>query len=195
MHKVTADAITMDQSTAPTSQASSRARDVFYERERGVYALRVLRDVAHAVVRIPAGDSRTDAIQNLFNTVAKAGIPLFLIKLHRSSVTFALAGAYLERAAEVLQAAGYDVSTRRDLAMVTVVASSMREMAGIMVDIADALYEAGARIYEAGDSHDTVQCLIEAHRVPTAIEQLCKAFHLDKSAVQEEHLPIQELPS
>lgn len=167
-------------------------RDVFYERERGVYAIRVLRDVAHAVVLVPKEAQRTQSIQRLFRAVADAGIPLFLIKLHRTSVTFALAGPYVERAAAALRHAGYEVSTRRDLAMVTVVASSMREMSGIMVDIADALLEARARIYEVGDSHDTVQCLIEADRVEPAIEQLCNTFHLEKTAVSEEQLPFVE---
>jgi aspartate kinase len=166
----------------------SRRSNVSFERERGVYAIQVTYDVAHAVVSIDVDAGRSEAILRIFQALTNAGVPIFLIKLHRTAVSFALTGADVSRAEATFETAGFVGRTRRDLAMVVVKAASMRDVAGIMVDIADALYDAGARLYGTGDSHDSVQCLIEAQRVEAVIEQLRVKFGLEAEAVEEHSL-------
>lgn len=166
----------------------TRTPSVSFERERGVYATQVTRDVAHAVVSVGDDALRSSRILQLFRILAEANIPIFLIKLHRTAVTFAMAGADVVQAEAALASAGLKAKTRHDLAIVAVRASSMRDLSGIMVAIADALYSVGARLYGTGDSHNSVQCLIDGERVPSAIQALCQTFRLESPSVEEASL-------
>ena len=152
---------------------------VSFERERGVYKLVIRRGAAHVVVKVPAADARTERIAKLFRELADASIPIFLIKLHRAAVTFAVDENMLERAEECLNHLGADWTTRRDLALIDVVASSMRDLTGVMVGIADALEPTGARLYAVGDSHNSVQCLLAGDKLDVAVAHLNAAFGLE----------------
>lgn len=179
--------------SVPMSESSqSIDSSLPFERERGVYAVHVTRDVAHAL--IPVGDDtlRSHRIQQVFQVLKEADVPVFLIKMHRTVVTLAFAGEDTERAEKALQAAQLSARTRRDLALLAVRAASMRDLSGIMVDISDALYHAGARLFETGDSHNSVQCLIEEARVEEAVDGLCRAFRLDVKSCRENALGVQE---
>src|SRR5204863_3871860 len=122
---------------------------------------------------------RSSRILQVFRVLADADVPVFLIKMHRTAVTLAVAGADLADAEQALQQAGLKAETRRDLALIAVRAASMRDLHGVMVEIADAVHTAGARLYEIGDSHNSVQCLIQADRVQEALEALRQTFHLE----------------
>ncbi len=171
-----------------SQQQLTRGPRVSFERARGIYALHVTRDVAHAKVQLKECDERIGATTSILNALAKANIAIFLIKLHKSGLTFALAGSNLSRAEATLSHFDVAVTTRRDLAVVAIIAGSMREVSGIMTDISDALLTAGATIYETGDSHDSVQCLIEEDRLNDSISRLLDTFELPESAVEEHPL-------
>ena len=156
-----------------------------FERERGVYAIDVTRDVAHAIIELGTEDAlQADALRVL-RLLADASIPVFCVKMHRTAVTLALAGTDLERATATLQIANLRAKTRRDLCLVAVRAASMRDLYGVMSDIADALSAAKANIYALSDSHNSVQCLIEAERLPQALNSLRKTFRLAESVIEE----------
>jgi len=157
---------------------SSTTKPVTFERERGVYDLRVTPDLAHVVVKVGLEPERTARIQKVFAALAERSIPIFLIKLHRTAVTFAVAESQLSDVETCLQNVAEGLRARRDLALVTVIASSMRDLTGVMVNIADSLQQAGARIYGVGDSHNSVQCLIEESRSKKALAELRDAFDL-----------------
>lgn len=177
------------------AEPASRGPKVSFEREHGVYAILVTRDVAHAVVSIGKDEGdRTGRILRVFQLLTDAGIPILMIKLHRTAVSFGLAERFVERTVAVFADTDFKVKTRHDLAMVTVKAPSMRDVSGIMVDIADALHEAGAQMYGTGDAHDTVQCLIDADRVEPFVTQLRVVFRLDESVVQEHPLHQEVVP-
>ena len=184
----------MSNEPTTVSPPTIRRPKVSFERERGVYAIQVTRDVAHALVSVPADATRSAEILRVFQTLTDASVSIFLIKLHRTAVSFALTVADVTRAEAAFETAGFQVRLRRDLAMVVVKAASMRDVVGIMVDIADALYDAGARLYATGDSHDSVQCLIEAQRVEPVIEQLRATFALEVGAVEERPLVSEGAP-
>lgn len=166
-------------------ESASEASNLSFERERGVYALQVTRDVAHAVIVVGDDSQRTNRLLQVFRALADADIAIFLTKLHRTAVTLAFAGADSPRVESAIAATGMKATPRRDLAILTVLAASMRDLSGVMVEIADALYSAGARLYETGDSHNSVQCLIEDSKVAATVAALCQTFHLDASAVSE----------
>jgi aspartate kinase len=178
----------MSDETMSVSAPATKGPKVSFERERGVYAIHVTRDVAHVVVLLDGESARSGQIAQVFRTLSDANVAIFLVKLHRSAVSFALVAADMPRAEEALRTLGTQTRARFNLAIVAVLAASMRAVSGVMVDISDALFAAGARLYATGDSHDSVLCLIEADRVDGAVEQLCTAFHLDRNVVKESHL-------
>lgn len=170
-------------STTHSIQSGAPA-NISFERERGVYALEIMRNVAHAVIEVGDDEGRAGRILRVFASLASADVPIFLIKMHRGAVTLAFAAADREKALNAFSADGRSSEVRSDLALVVVRAASMRDLHGIMVNIADALFAAGARLYETGDSHNSVQCLIESERAEAAERELCAKFQLSADAVQ-----------
>lgn len=154
-------------------------RHVSFERERGVYQIQVTRDVAHVVVEVGADAERPRRLMRVFRALAERSIPIFLIKLHHSAVSFAVEGVRVPDVERSLQGVALECAARRDLALLSIIASSMRDLTGVMVSIADALQETGARLYGVGDSHNSVQCLIEEARVEPALTQLRLVFGLE----------------
>jgi aspartokinase len=167
------------------STQSAPPVNISFERERGVYAIEIMRDVAHAVIEVGKDDDRTARILKVFSTLAHADVPVFLIKMHSGAVTLAFSGVDRKKALDALAAENLKSDVRGELALLVVRAASMRDLHGVMVNIADALFAAGARLYEAGDSHNSVQCLIEADRTSDAAAQLCAVFQLPPEAVHQ----------
>jgi|GEM_PF-684906 len=156
---------------------------VSFERERGVYALEIMRGVAHAVIEVGEDAGRNGRILRVFSTLASAGVPVFLVKMHRTAVTLAFTGADCDKALAALSSNGLKVDIRQKLSLVIVRAASMRDLHGVMVAIADSLFAAGARLHETGDSHNSVQCLIDESRAAEAERELCARFDLPPEAV------------
>lgn len=150
-----------------------------FERERGVNGVDVTASVAHVAASVGGEHDRAVRIQSLFRALADAGVPVFFVKLHGQHVTFCVEAADLDPTVAVLTKAGFEYRTRRDLAIVTVHAGTMRDLIGIMVRIADALQMAQARMHAIGDSHSSVQCLIDGDRTAAAVSQLRAAFGLE----------------
>lgn len=170
------------------SPSQPRSNNVSFERERGVFGLRVTRDVAHAVVEVGGESLRAQRALLVFKALAEAEAPVFLVKIHATAITLAFAGTDLALASKILTDAGFKATLRRDLALIAIRAASMRELPGIMSLIGDALFSASAKLMEIGDSHDSVLCLIEAESVAAAVEALCRQFNLLPSDVIEESL-------
>jgi aspartokinase len=160
--------------TAP----AGRSRQLSFERERGVYQVLSQRDLAHAVVQV-GDDTRSDHFLRILRIVADQSIPIFLIKLHRGALTFALESAQVPQLEECLRQHGFDFRVRHDLVLLTILASSMRDLTGVMVQIADALSQVGARLFGVGDSHNSVQCLIDGEHMEQAVAQLEEVFDLE----------------
>ena len=161
--------------TAP----AGRPRELSFERERGVYQVLAQGDLAHAVVTVGGEDTRTDRILHVLRSVADKSVPIFLIKFHRTAVTFALESSQVPDLESCLSQHGYEFKVRHDLVLLTILASSMRDLTGVMVQIADALQQAGARLFGVGDSHNSVQCLIDGEHRDAAIAQLTEVFALE----------------
>jgi aspartokinase len=175
-------------------ELTTSASKVSFERGRGVSGLTVIRDVAHLDIQTGGEADRSDRILQVFRSLANVNVPVFLIKLHRTHLTMALAGTDLQRAHDVLATTGLDVTARRDLALVAIRAASMRDLHGVIITIADALFEAGAQILEVGDSHDSVQCLLEADKIADAVKFLLAKFSLGSSAVHESSIEAEDGP-
>lgn len=180
----------LEHAMAESSQSTRKSPpvNISFERERGVYALEVMRDVAHAVIEVGTDDGRTARMLGVFTVLANVDVPVFLIKMHSGAITLAFSGKDREKALDALSEYGLTSKVRGELALVVVRAATMRDLHGVMVNIADALFAAGALLYETGDSHNSVQCLIEADRSSEAEAQLCKVFQLPPESVH--HLMV-----
>ena len=154
------------------------AQPISFERERGVYQVLVTQGLAHAVVTVGSDENRTDRIQIVLDRLSSRSIPIFLIKLHTSAITFAVETEFLIATEECINNAGFTVRTKTGLALLTINASSMRDLSGVMVNIADSLQSAGARLFGVGDSHNSVQCLIDGQHVDAAVKKLSATFGL-----------------
>ncbi len=162
----------------------SRNTPVTFERERGVQAVKVQRNIAHFIVAVGSDEHRTQRILSVFKALAAQYIPIFLIKLHRTVITFAVRGEFAAVANEAIRPLTFEVTTRHDLALVTVGATQMRDLSGVMAQIAEAIYSAAARLIETGDSHNTVQCLIDSNHLVDAVEELRNVFHLAAAQIE-----------
>lgn len=157
----------------------SSTEHVSFERERGVYGVEVVPNVAHVLVEVQSEEERIAQIGLVFRTLGDAGIPIFLIQLHSLAVSFTVSESVLPRVDECLRGIGLRCRSVRGLAIISVLAGSMRDLHGILVDIADSLQLAGARIHGMGDSHNSVQCLIPGDRADVAVSRLRDCFHLE----------------
>jgi len=164
------------------SNSKPETTPLSFERGRGVYQFEIIRNLAHVVVKVGEGADRTDVILRLLRVLADAEVPIFLIKLHRTAVTFAVEHQFMERTEQCLSTIPGGYASRTDLVMITLVAASMRDLNDIAVNIADSLQRAGTRLLGIGDSHNTVQCLIEAGHLDATLRELGATFHIDESA-------------
>ena len=154
------------------------SRPVTFERERGVYRVDQARNLAHVSVEVGYDSEKTARIQRILSALAQERIPIFLIKLHADSVSFGVEGARLETVERCLNGAAIAGTVRRNLALVTVWATSMSDLTGVMVRIADSLQNAGARLIGVGDSHNSVQLLIDGEHADSAVAELESTFEL-----------------
>ena len=154
-------------------------RRVSFERVLGVTEVQVTQGVAHIALDLHAGNPPTDEVRKVFRALADGRIPIFLIQIHPHGVSFAVEAEQVASVRKCLAALNLDSSSRADLAIVSVIASSMRDLTGVLVEIAAALNAAGARIYAIGDSHNSVQCLIDGEHVASAVALLKSRFGLE----------------
>ncbi|MCS7309891.1 MAG: ACT domain-containing protein [Armatimonadetes bacterium] len=153
-----------------------RGRRFFIEQERGVTDVRVEVGLAHVRVRAGSGERGLQNHLRILDAIAEQGVSVSLVKLHHDWITFAVNQADVAKVAQCLEALGIEYKIASDLALVVTVAANMRDSAGIMAQIAEALWEAGAHIIETGDSHDTVQCLVPEERAFAAAQALRRRF-------------------
>lgn len=159
-----------------------RGRRFFIEQERGVTDVRVDVGVAHVRVRTGSGESALHRHLRVLDAVAEQGVNVFLVKLHAEWLTFAVSQADVPRVSQWLETLGLEHRTVPHLALVTTVAANMRESAGVMAQIAEALWEVGAHIIETGDSYNTVQCLVPEDRAFAAMQALRRQFRVGEVA-------------
>ncbi|MDX1931510.1 MAG: ACT domain-containing protein [Capsulimonadales bacterium] len=154
-----------------------RADAVHFEKERGVTEVSVRRGIAHVTVSLPpenVGAGRLELLQRL----AAANIPVFLIKLLPKGLSFALRESVVEAGAVLLAESGHPHQLRPDLALITIYAGAMRDLSGVMASIYEALISENIRVWQTGDAHNAVHCLVPGPAADTAIIALRETFAL-----------------
>lgn len=159
-----------------------RGRRFFIEQERGVTDVRVEVGLAHVRVHTGSGEMGLRRHLQVLDAVAEQGVSVSLVKLHEDWLTFAVNQSDVPKVSQCLNALEIEYKIVPNLALVITVASNMRESAGVMAQIAEALWEAGAYIIETGDSHNTVQCFVPEERAFAAAQALRRRFRLGEVA-------------
>jgi aspartokinase len=158
-----------------TAQSSGISETVHFERERGVTEVQVTRGVAHVRVELPQAELSMERL-HLLKALASANIPVFLVKLHPTGISFALREGVVEAGAELLRSQGFEHAMLRDLALVAVVAGAMRDLSGVMALIYEALVGKGVLVRQTGDAYNAVLCLIKGDEADAAAEALRACF-------------------
>ncbi len=168
------------------------ARHVKFERERGVYAIDVVRDVAHAIIELPDEASVQESYLHALRIFTVASIPVFCVKMHRTALTLAFAMSDLDRTRQALASANLAAEIRPNLCFVATRAAAMRDLYGVMSSITDALGAVGATIYTTSDAHNTVQCLVEEAILEKALVSLRQTFGIPETAVFHKSIEEEE---
>lgn len=140
--------------------------------------VQVTRGVAHVTVDLPSQSLAADRLA-LLQSLAAAGIPIFLIKLHPAGISFALREDQVEAGARLLRERGAAHTFLRDHGLVSVHAGAMRDLSGVIASIYEALVGAGIAVRQTGDAYNAVMCLVAGNNADRAAEALRTCFALD----------------
>jgi aspartate kinase len=150
---------------------------VHFEKERGVTDVSVTRGVAHVRVLLEEAEAATGRL-TLLKRLAAANVPVFLVKLQRDGISFALREAQTEAGAALLKEEDVPHVLARDLALVTIIAGAMRDLSGIMAMIYEALVSEGIGVWQTGDAYNAVHCLVSGADAERAADALRAKFAL-----------------
>lgn len=163
-----------------TASAEVRREAVHFEKERGVTEIRILRNVAHVIVRLTETDIGSGRLKVL-QSLAESSVPVFLVKLLPTGLSFAIRGENTDACRSALEQTGVSFDLVADLSVITTVAGAMRDLSGIMAAIYETLNEANIRVQQTGDAYNAVLCLVIGSLSETAAQALRKRFSLDES--------------
>ena len=158
-----------------------RAEAVHFEKERGVTEVLVVGGIAHATVTVPletVAESRLDVLLRL----AAANIPVFLIKLLPTGVSFALREGVVDAGKKLLTDANLPYVLRPELSLVTIVAGAMRDLSGVMAAIYETLTTEQIAVRQTGDAHNAVHCLVASADAERAASALRRTFGIVEKA-------------
>ncbi len=155
-------------------------RPLSFERERGITEVRVQPGLAHVEARLPGYDIEAERLV-LLQAIAEAGLPVLLIKLHPTSLSFALPDETIaDRAERLLKDRGYTYTIERDLSLISICAGAMRDLSGVMAGLYDTMDKAGIRVAQTGDSHDALFALIPGANADQCVVLLRETFGISE---------------
>lgn len=171
----------MNAATPETTSTAARRNTVHFEKERGITDVAVVRGIAHIVATFPEGQAAEERL-TLLQTLAAENVPVFLVKLIPSGLTFALREGHVEAGAVLLVTQKVNHVLQRDLGAVTIMAGAMRDLSGVMAAIYEALVSEGITVRQTGDAYNAVQCLVDGSDADRAAQVLRERFGLAEAA-------------
>jgi aspartokinase len=159
-----------------------RREAVHFERERGVTEIRVQRNVAHITVQLADADIGSGRL-GVLQTLAASSVPVFLVKLLPTGLSFAIRGENSDACRSALAEIGVSYTFIEDLSVVTTIAGAMRDLSGIMASIYEELNEVGVRVQQTGDAYNAVLCLVAGSLSEKAAQALRRRFSLTEGGL------------
>lgn len=130
------------------------------------------------IAQVKVNTQANDASFQVFKTMAASGISVDLINVHPGQIMFTVAEDLAGKAAEKLQALGYNVETLYDCAKVSVVGGGMREVPGVMASFVEALSMNDIQILQTVDSHTSISVLVKKSEMQKSVTALHEKFSL-----------------
>jgi aspartate kinase len=139
-------------------------------------------DIARLRVRLPyVKDDPTAhmaAQTKVYRLMADAALSLDMFTPMNDRLVFSVADSGAQRAADILNAEGFEVAVREGLGKVTLVGAGMHGVPGVMARVAQCLCEAHIDILQVADSHATISLLVDGGDLVSAAQALHRAFGL-----------------
>lgn len=152
---------------------------IYFERERGVTEIEVARGITHVTVRLPEAEVGRGRL-TLLRHFADANIPVFLVKLLPTGLSFALREGQAAEGRTLLTASAnelpLEVVVQENLGLVSTRAGAMRDLSGVMAGIYEVLTGEGVPVQQTGDAYNAVHCLVPGDKVDHAAQALRKRF-------------------
>ena len=154
---------------------SGGSEAIHFEKERGVTEVNVTRGVAHVTVELPPATLGKERLA-LLKLLAGENIPVFLVKLHPTGISFALRETFVEAGEALLVTHHIEHTLVTGLALVAVVAGAMRDLSGVMALIYQAMVGTGILVQQTGDAYNAVLCLVSGADGDRAADALRACF-------------------
>jgi aspartate kinase len=160
------------------------SKRVTFEKERGVTEVSTNGTFAHLLVSLRSQSPRVPQELEIYRLLAENELSINLLKLHDGSLSFILDEPHVERAAVLLEQAGYPVRVTPSVTLVAVVAGNMRYLHGVMARIAATLLREQIPIVQTADAPDRVFCLVETEKAPRAAAALRVEFGIPEEPLR-----------
>ncbi|MEW5898811.1 MAG: ACT domain-containing protein, partial [Bacillota bacterium] len=114
--------------------------------------------------------------RRLFKSLALSGISLDFINVYPDEVVFTVKEDVWQKAAQILENAGFKASVTPDCAKVAAVGAGMTGVPGVMAAIVEALTRENIQILQANDSYTTIWVLVKREDMEKAVRALHRQF-------------------
>ncbi|MEW6425307.1 MAG: aspartate kinase [Bacillota bacterium] len=163
--------------TLVTSSGEVYQGAVDITRDRTITGITQIPNLVQFKVATPERGAQGLAQQRrLFKSLALSGISLDFINVYPEEVVFTVKEEVWQKAAQILENAGYATKTTPDCAKVAAVGAGMTGVPGVMAGIVEALTREDIQILQANDSYTTIWVLVKREDMEKAVRALHRQF-------------------
>ncbi|MEW6273618.1 MAG: aspartate kinase [Bacillota bacterium] len=163
--------------TLVTSSGEVYQGTVDITRDRTITGITQIPNLVQFKVATPERGAQGLAQQRrLFKSLALSGISLDFINVYPEEVVFTVKEEVWQKAAQILENAGYTTKTTPDCAKVAAVGAGMTGVPGVMAGIVEALTREDIQILQANDSYTTIWVLVKREDMEKAVRALHRQF-------------------
>ncbi|HAP93328.1 MAG TPA: aspartate kinase [Desulfotomaculum sp.] len=145
-------------------------------RDRTITGITQIPGIIQFKVNIEDGTQNLTLQRRLFKGLALAGISLDFINVYPDRVVFTVRGEVGQKAAQILENAGFNPEITSDCAKVAAVGGGMTEVPGVMAAIVEVLTKEDIQILQSNDSYTTIWVLVKREDMEKAVRALHRRF-------------------
>ncbi|MCR4425285.1 MAG: aspartate kinase [Firmicutes bacterium] len=120
----------------------------------------------------------TGLVLDVFSALARDHISVDMINVFPERIAFIIGEREVPRARRILEDLGLHAVSNPGCAKVSIVGGAMRGVPGVMSRVVRALHNAGVRILQTSDSHNSISCLVLGSDMERAARALHDEFEL-----------------
>ncbi len=163
--------------TLVTSSGEVYQGTVDITRDRTITGITQIPNIVQFKVATPEGGADgLNQQRRLFKSLALSGISIDFINVYPDEVVFTVKEGVWEKAAQILENAGFKAVVTPDCAKVAAVGAGMTGVPGVMAGIVEALTKENIQILQANDSYTTIWVLVKREDMEKAVRALHRQF-------------------